>query len=260
MSQNANESNSGNPTNAVSAVDDKKAKRDALRNKFQQFLSESKKRDNNAKYTDALEKLKQDPDAEGFNLTCRYKGDQITGLIILNKLNKPPVIKDEPEPETEHENKTEPTIKTEKVEEMDEKETPDAPQTTNTASMRQPKVGFAGSLRSKEPANPTLPPKQKRAQKQPRPSKIAASEALVKGLADKIDGMWREIDRMKTRAKDKKLHKEAKKSLKMALKAESEAQRPKSAKELFYEKLEKADEEAHKMKESAPRSIFKAIY
>lgn len=257
MSQNANESNGGNSTNAVSAVDDKKAKRDALRNKFQQFLSESKKRDNNAKYTDALEKLKQDPDAEGFNLTCRYKGDQITGLIILNKLNKPPVIKDEPETETE------PTIKTEKVEkteEMSEKETQEAPQPVRTTSTRQPKVGFAGSLLLKEPANPTLPPKQKRAQKQPRPTKIAASEALVKGLADKIDGMWREIDRMKTEAKDKKIRKEAKKSFRRALKEEAEQQRPKTAKELFYEKLEKADEEAHKMKESASGSIFKSIY
>ena len=66
---------------------DKRAKRAALRSKFDEYLKASSKEDMNERMEEALAKLKQEPGAEEFNLMCRSRNGNKAGLIILNRLH-----------------------------------------------------------------------------------------------------------------------------------------------------------------------------
>lgn len=209
--------------------DAKKQQRESLRSKYEQFLKEAKGADTSARHEEALERLKKEPGAEMFNLVSRMKGDQRTGLIILNRAItkslpvREPVKTPEPaknDPEEISDDPPEPPKRTRTVKKVPKE--PDTP--TQTVSKR--------AARKTEPAAP---------RKAPRPSsKKEASEALVMGLSNKVDALWRKLEHMKAKKKEKRLNKEARKSMKELVRREIEDQAPPGPKESFYDRLDQS--------------------
>lgn len=211
-------------------ADDRSARRAALRRKFEQYLHESKSEDNNARYDEALERLRNDPEADGFNLVCRTKGDQKTGLIILNRLSgrtrrTEPQPVEEPEPEPEQE----------PVETTPVMERPQAvPPSPRIQRMIQPKVRRA-----------------------PRPNpRKEASEAQMVALANKVDALWRQLDHMKAKHKEKKLSKAAERSMKELLSSKKDDKESRGPAATFYDRLDQA---AHLSTAGSPsrKALFK---
>lgn len=246
--QDTNEPNSANTTNAVSApVDDgRRQKRETLRNKFDQFLKESTKEDNNEKYIEALEKLKQEPDAKDFNLVCRTKGDQKTGLIILNRIGTQNTL---PKITEKHEEKTEAMEATPVL----LHNTPDAQIPVPTYNPPPaPKVEPQRVRARREPV--TTPRQPKRINH----NKVPASEGLILAMNQKMEAMWRQLEIIREKKERKKMKKMAEQTLRQ-LEKESRPQ-IKTAKELFYDRLEQAGNNANAKSQKAPQSIYKLIY
>lgn len=237
---------SGNSGNNL----DKSAKRTSLRSKFEQFLKESKQEDNNARYEEALERLKKEKDAEEFNLVCRQKGDQKTGLIILNKLaRKRPaeipvskVVKEAPAKPVKVKMSSNP-----EEEEMST-ETP-IPEPAPVKRVAVPK--------------PPRQPRRVPAESRPiPPSKKAATEQAIMGLANQVKSLEQTIERMKRKKEDKKLHKEAKRSIKAQMHSKEGGQEkriPKTRLEKLYAVLEERSPMPSARVEK-PIDIFKRLY
>lgn len=203
---------------------DRKARRSSLRAKFDQYLKESTKDNNNDRYDEALEKLRQDPDANDFNLVCRMKGDQKTGLIILNRIAKAKAKEPEPEPEPEPEQEHDitPNYHNEEMEEFEPTPPP------------APKISRRAYARRATPPTPTV-----RIPKRPS-TKKEISEAQMVALANKVDALWRKIDHMKAKKKEHKLNKEANRTMKELLIAKAEKEAPKSQAGSFFDRLDRA--------------------
>lgn len=213
---------------------DKRAKRAALRSKFDEYLKASSKEDMNERMEEALAKLKQEPGAEEFNLMCRSRNGNKAGLIILNRLHgssskkasvPAPVPMPEPEAETEEipvdvKGSAAAAVEVNDGDDADDDDVIEPPKPVRTRAARK--------------TNPA-PPKPRRPSKQ-----TAASEALVMGLSNKVDELWRKIDHMKAKKKSKKLDKLARKSLKNLMEQEATLVAQPSATVSFYDRLDNA--------------------
>lgn len=230
--------------------EDKRERRNLLRKKFDQFLAESKQTDNNARYQEALTRLKAEKEADGFNLICRTKGDQYTGLIILNRnsskrtssVSEAPALPAAP-PQPKIRRKTQPT------EAMDNEEEIEEPPTKSQRAHKEPAIKV--SVRQ---AKRTATVSPKSTARQP------ASEALIKGLSNKVDALWRQLDHMKTKKEQKKIQKLAEATMKDMLNEEYQKTKPKTDKELLYERIERSGSFDSGSTRVNPKVIFKTLY
>lgn len=244
--------------------DDKHTKRINLRNKFEQYLKESKQEDNNARYEEALERLKKDKDAAEFNLVCRQKGDQKTGLIILNRLARKsstpaaviPVSKVSKEMESKPVTK-EPEKPAEDEEEMQENSESPVAEIPVRSSVAKRKTNANPEKSIREPRKRPAPTASS---SRSAPSKRSVNESTIIGLANKIDSLEETIARLKRKQADKKMHKEAKRSFKENLRRDTatEKKTPRTEKERFYAILEAAT--APEPRPEKVIDIFKRLY
>lgn len=248
----------------TSGTDDRKARRERLRNKFDEYLKNSKAEDNNGKYKDALEKLKQEEDAKGFNLVCRTKGDQMSGLIILNRLSGskpkqtlPPTTEVEAAPPKTIK-QVAPPVEEEEMESHKEEEEESSEnleiEPDEEASIPMVKPTTRKASRAKKVAVTERKPRRQST------SRKDNNEVLIKGLSNKVDSLWRKLDDMKTKKKNKKLHKQAKAALKAELFSDYEKPRPQSAKQVFYNKLDSMTTGFTNDQQTNSGYIFKNLY
>lgn len=255
-------SSRGNVNSGERSSDDKHTKRINLRNKFEQYLKESKQEDNNARYEEALERLKKEKDAAEFNLVCRQKGDQKTGLIILNRLTR----KNNNSAATIPVSKVSKTMESKSVSKESEKPIENEEMQEDSELSEEAPPARAAVIKKKTTANPEKTIREPR--KRPAPtastrtvsSKRSINESTIIGLANKIDSLEETIARLKRKQADKKMHKEAKRSFKENLRRDTDTEKktPRTEKERFYAILEAAT--APEPRAEKVIDIFKRLY
>lgn len=267
----------------------RKQSREHLRGKYEQYLRESKKTDSSARHEEALERLRKDPEAAGFNLVSRMKGGQRIGLIILNRIGGAHSLPSTAETENKTEIKTEAEKKKENAEENggeemktkdDDADTSDADADANeeeeekeeeretevkkTKKDKKRKSKILESLSPKKASTKKDTNKHaaKRVETAPkrasRPSsRKEASEALVVGLSNKVDALWRKLDHLEAKRKERKMNKAARHTMKELLMKEQTEKAPLSPKEAFYDKLDQASRVSSPSKSGVIRQFFK---
>lgn len=219
------------PVVETDAGDERKQKREKLRSKYDVYLKESTKESMSDRHAEALERLKLDPDASEFNLVSRTKGDQKTGLIILNRLSgrvkrAEPVATPVPV-SAKHVDDEEMS--------MDDSAAPEPEPEPAPAPAPTPAPIMKTSTRSQRVVRPRAEPRA------PRPRKnTEASEAVVVALSNKVDALWRKLEHMKAKKKERKLDKAARRTMKELLITEKVKKLPKTATEDLFDRLDQS--------------------
>lgn len=185
--------------------------RQLIRERFDKYLTESKKENDEEKFNEVLDRIKEMPESDDYNLIIRKKAGKPSGLIILNKF-KPgkykkvqEAEKEEKEKEKEKETEEKKDVPLPEKTEKD-REIIDSPMEDEDHSEKKKTEDKKLIIKLPKPHNPR---KAKTTKKMP-----VNNEDSLKSLNNEIKKIWERLNKYDKKYRIQKLKKTSKKAAK----------------------------------------------